>query len=322
MAGPIDPDMVGAARSLRRRALCNATLARIKREADRGSAAAQFQLGFTFLGHGVEAGCTARSPPDHKMAMHWLGKSAAGGEPRASVALGLMHYYGQGTPVCKVTASLCFFKAGRMGDGSGAAYFNTCQAEIMGAAWIANSLNDTAVTLRDGRHCPARPRLAFAYFKSASDMGHVHATFNVASMLYHGHGRPVDRPGAFANFLRAARGGIHDAMNCVAKMLATGDGCLVDQAQALRWFRAAADAGHYASQRALAQMLFDTDDPQGGQLWMKKAEAVADTLARLEQRAAKPSRRRRRPKPKPNRRGRQPVRLRTTKLSQWFSEML
>ncbi len=255
---------------------------RVRAEAEKGEARAQFDIGFLYLYGNVWSDIDAN--PD--LGMQWIRKSAAQGDAQAQDLIGCLHHRGQILAADKVEAVKWLRKSADQGDAYAQSNLGLCYLKGEGVA------KDPAEAVR--------------WFRLAAAKGEVKAQRHLGRILEAGEGVPKDSAGAakwffnlslqkekdiqyfpmedyperagysvsnvvlpVSSWLKAAEGGDTRAQYELGRYLEEGEGVPRDQDEAMKWYRRSALGGY-----APAQFILGFFHQRGHQLEYDHGEVV------------------------------------------------
>ena len=184
-----------------------------RRYAERGVAAAQFNLGIMYhSGKGV--------PQDHAEAAKWWHRAAEQGNAKAQFNLGLMYNRGWGVPQDYAEAAKWYRHAAEQG--------------------IAQAQFNLGVIYHSGRDIPQDYTAVTKLYRLAAEQGLAEAQFNLGVMYAEGQGVQQDYAEAVKWYGRAAEQGNAHAQNNLGVMYENGRGVHRNHVQAHKWYNLAA----------------------------------------------------------------------------------
>ena len=239
----------------------------LRKAADQGDAAAQFNLGWMYAyGDGV--------PQDYAQSLVWYRKAAEQGHAGAQHNLGVMYRDGHGVPQDYAQALVWLRKAADQGDAHAQDNLGWMYAQGLGVAQDcaqAVAWYRKAASYNQG-FFGAQNNLGVMY----RDEGQYGAQNNLGWMYVHGRGVPLDYAHALIWLRKAAEQGYADAQNNLGVMYRDGShGVPEDYAQALVWCLKAADQGN-----ADAQSQPRLDVRQRPQAWRRTTRRPSPGCAR------------------------------------------
>ncbi|MCL1919781.1 MAG: hypothetical protein FWG50_01685 [Kiritimatiellaeota bacterium] len=216
-------------------------LAKLRYEARRGDAHAQWRLGLRYgAGDGVGKNVVT--------GVYWFQKAVEQDHAGALFEMGKCYYDGEGLDDDRAQAVSCFLKAAEQGHAGAHYYMGLCCEE------------DTALD----RHLAK----AAAWFEKAAAKGHAEAQFRLGMCYKNGVGVHKSDKHAAENFAKvAAQGHAHAQFN-LGLCYFHGHGVKADIAQAAAWFRLAArqkllEAANYHKETAQSAKLYRKARKQG-----------------------------------------------------------
>lgn len=205
-------------------------IARLRAEAEQGSAQLQFNLGVAYTnGQGV--------PKDEAEAVRWLRKAAERGLAEAQTNFGVMYYTGRGVPNDYVSAMKWFRKAADQRHASAQAKIGACYALGRGV------LKDEAESVK--------------WYQKAAGQGNADAQNMLGIMFSNGQGVSQDQSEAVKWFRQAAEQGDASAQTNLGGSYAFGRGVRKDEIEAVKWYRKAAVQGDASAQMRLKALTND-----------------------------------------------------------------
>lgn len=218
-------------------------------------------------------------PIDMTLAMKWLERSVAAGDPGARVNLASMLYEGRAwLPRDRPLACRMFVDVAQIdGAGAPAMYYlgwanrsGECgfnKDPVKGAdlirraaeGGVLDAARDYGRLLEAGTDVKADSAAALVWYDRAADGGDAFSQWRIGRAYAQGEGRPVDAAKAITYFERAIENGSDDALVSMAVMYATGAGTARDPAKALSFYRRAKEAGHAHAFRGLSVMALQGD---------------------------------------------------------------
>lgn len=257
----------------------------LREDADKGVAAAQFQLGFMHAnGRGVEK--------DEQAAIIWFRKAADQGNAAAQFQLGLMHAEGRGVAQDASEAKAWYQKAADQGNFA-----------AKSKLWVlSNPLDkqnvqnkyDSYFARKTGAGTTAEPsalaaveEATAAALRSAAKQGDPHAQFDLGRLYEDGNSGVEQQDfGAVVWYRKAARQGLAAALSRLGFLYENGRGVKEDPAEAAACYRKAADQGHAEAQLALARLYGAgrgvARDDREALAWLRAAAAQGLAEARTE----------------------------------------
>ena len=264
----------------RRASYGNDETKRVRAEAEKGEARAQFDLGFLYLYGNIWRDIEANPA----LGMQWIRKSAAQGYAQAQDLIGCLLHRGQILAADKVVAVKWFRKAADQGDAYAQSNLGFCYLKGEGVA-------------KD-------PGEAVRWFRLAAAKGEVKAQRHLGRILEAGEGVPKDYAEAAkwffnlalqlektdqyipredrperagfsesnkvqpaSSWLKAAEGGDTRAQFELGRCHESGEGVAPDQDEAMKWYRRSAQAGYAPAQFLLGyfhhgghRLEYDHDD--------------------------------------------------------------
>jgi TPR repeat protein/Zn-dependent protease with chaperone function len=225
--------------------------------AERGDAAAQYELGMMYArGQSVEK--------DDAQALSWLRKAAAQGHADAENALAQMYFNGRGVEQDDAIAIKWLRKAAA--DGQSDAEYGLASMYASGRG----------VSKDDG--------LALQWVRRAAEHGYAAAQNVLGAFYAQGRGTPRDDVAAVEWLRKSAEHGYADAQNNLGMMYQLGRALPKDGAAALQWFRRAAEQGHAEAQFHVAEAYRNgevvTKDDEQAVSWFRKAAESGYSEAR------------------------------------------
>ena len=233
-------------------------LAKLIRQAQAGSAAAQFDLGMIYEnGEGI--------PKNEAQAAEWFKKAAAQGNAKAQTILGRKYRDGEGVTQDDMKAVYWLQKSAAKGVVEAQAYLGmmyrrgdgVTQDDVKGVYWC----------------------------RKAADQGNGFAQNCLGSAYKYGKGVPKDTAKAMDLYLKASAQGDANASSALYLMYIDGDGVPKSSERAMEWLKKAADQGDSWAQYILARNYEHGDGvPQDIELaveWYKKSAAQGDDSAQV-----------------------------------------
>lgn len=212
----------------------------VRAAAERGEAAAQFQLARAYL-HGTGV------LKDVKKAFALMKSAADQGHPDAMGGLG--YFYASGIAVPRDDKLALEWLRKGAEKGSAKAQLNLAKT-MLSAKPAAPAKADSQ------KQADQKEEEALAWMKKAADQGLPEAAMSYGSALYFGdHGLAVDYAKALPYMKTAAEAGDAVARNIMGVMYQFGKGLAVDKAAAEHWYRLAALQGNLKAQSNLGYLL-------------------------------------------------------------------
>ena len=169
------------------------------------------------------------------------------GYVRATYALGLTYFEGEGVSRDYAKALRLYLVAARQGD-----------------RWAQNNLG---YMYDEGYGVPEDDTEAVKWYRRAAEQGHARAQTNLGYMYDEGHGVSEDDVEAVKWYREAAEQGFAVAQNNLGFMYDDGRGIPEDDVEAVKWYRKAAVQGHARAQNNLGAMY---DDGHGSRRTMSR----------------------------------------------------
>jgi len=227
-------------------------IAQLRRDAEAGTAPAQFVLGIRFLqGNGV--------PKDAAEAVKWYRKAAEQGLPEAQGILGACYAQGLGVPKDAAQATEWFQKAAEQGLPVAQLELAHCYAQGTGVRqddaeavkWIrkaaeqgfAEAQHILGASYAAGKGAPKDEAEAVKWYRKAAEQGLAPAQFSLGVCYATGRGVAKDVPEAAKWYRRAAEQSFALAQLSLARCYGLGEGIPKDDAEAAWWCRKAAEQG-------------------------------------------------------------------------------
>ena len=159
--------------------------AAIRKQAESGDAAAQFELGRYFAREAGKTDSEKRALRDQKRAYDWYAKSAEQGFAEAQLSLGQMYIRGQG--VAKDTSQGMDWQVKAAEQGLAEAQFEVGMQYLSGVVLEQDSESalDMLVKAANQYHVPAQKQLGTMYFQGAGvgkDLVQAHIWFSAADL--------------------------------------------------------------------------------------------------------------------------------------------
>lgn len=244
------------------------------------------------------AGRQAERPSDHKTALHWATRAAAGGSAEAQVVLG--YILTTGPPELRDLARgiACYRQAAEAGSTQGklgwafsllrddaaghqaharALLRDVADAGGAAAHYTLGLLDDSPGSTEDTQ------AEAAAHYRAGAALGHRGAQFRYGVALLAGRGVPRDPQDGKSWLRRAALGGERGAAVIVGDLYARVGLLPPNYCEAGIWFQRAADGGHPGAARALGQLYLRGDgfgaDPPTAVRWLRIAAEAGDLEA-------------------------------------------
>ena len=229
---------------------------KLKEEARRGNAKAQYGLGIDYYnGQGV--------PQDYAQAAYWYRKAADQGDAMGEAGLGILYQYGQGVPRDYAQAAYWYRKAADQGDSTG-------QADLGSLYYI-------------GQGVPQDYSKALYWYRKAADQGNPMVQTGLGVLYQYGQGVPQDYAQAAYWYRKAADQGDSQGEALLGILYMSGQGVPKDPAQALYWLRKAADQGNAAGQTGLGSLYYIgqgvPQDYSKALYWYRKAADQGNPIA-------------------------------------------
>jgi hypothetical protein len=199
-------------------------LAEIRTKAEKGDAAAQFDLGAKYyVGNGVTQ--------DWTEAARWYRKAADQGYAPAEADLAACYGLGNGVRQDDVEATKWARKAADQGDA-------LCQIALgYGYSY--------------GKGVPQDYVASAKWYRQAANQGQADAQYNLGVLYHEGKGVPQDYAQAVTWYRKAAQQDNASAQYNLGVCYRDGEGVPQDYIEAVDWFRKAADQGHVSAQSNL-----------------------------------------------------------------------
>lgn len=231
----------------------SASKSSLQSQAERGEAAAQYQLASAIL-------ASSPSPTDLQEAVNWLRASAKQNNPDAEFVLGYLYEHGHGVSQNYAIA---------FQDYSAAAAQHHCGAENNLASLYQNGLG-----VSKDRH------KAFEWYLASAQHGDPVGQFNLAGLYYTGSGTPRDIPQAVQWWRASAVSGLPEAQLHLAYFYFYGIVLARDYNQAAQLVLSAARAGLPAAETSMG-FLFEQGkgvslDYVSAYTWYSRAIAAGD----------------------------------------------
>lgn len=236
----------------------------------------------------------AGRPADHRTALHWARRAAAGGSAEAQAVLGYIltagpaelrdpdrgtAFYRQaaegGSPQGKLGWALALLRDGTDRDD---ARVRDLLQEAAGAGLAA--AHYTLGTIADGVEAHAA---AAMHYRAGGELGHSTAQFRYGLALLAGRGVPRDPLQGESWLRRAALADEKMAAAMLGDLYARPGDPPPNYCEAAMWYLRAAEAGHVGAARALGQLYLRGDgfgaDPPIAVRWLRLAAEAGDALA-------------------------------------------
>jgi len=233
--------------------LADAPLAAVRGAAERGEAAAQFELA-NRLFFGQDVG------EDRAAAVPWYRKAAEQGHADAQAVLGMIYHAGRGVPRDEVEAVKWWKRAAESGQAS--AQYHLGSEYKYGLGGLPESATEAARWYRkgaeqgnaaaqsslgqlyeDGDGVPQSDAEAVAWYQKAADQNEATAQTALAGLYADGRGVPKDEKEAAHLYLEAADSGFDVAMAYLGDAYAEGRGITKSPLCAAYWLSLAAQRG-------------------------------------------------------------------------------
>lgn len=204
------------------------TIEKTREQAEKGDAAAQFQLGFDYyVGQCI--------PTNYVEAVRWFRKAAEQGSARAQNYLGYCYLKGDGVERSISDGVKWYRKSAEQGDSE-----SQLQMGIQYSAGGGVSIDQAQ---------------AVSWFRKAAAQSNSMAQTLLGQQYHLGRGVTKDFAEAMKWFSKAAEKEEPLALHWIGQMYFNGDGVLTDYAQAFKWLNRAAGKGAVLSQYHLGLML-------------------------------------------------------------------
>ncbi len=232
----------------------------IRKSAEQGIEAAQFCLGLAYdLGKFAEAGLEKND----EEAARWYRKAAEQGNAEAQLAIGRHCYSGYGTPQDYAEAAKWFKKAAEQG--------NIDAQELFG---LACAFGDGVAENRVA---------AVKWLRTAANRKDENAGDALRTLLENGNGVADEDAENVKRLLEAAGKGDADAQFHLWHTFSSGTGVMKDEIEALKWLQRAAEQGNAEAQLSLGSH-YDYDskgDKVEAAKWYRKAAVQGHTVAQI-----------------------------------------
>jgi hypothetical protein len=230
-------------------ALENASVERMRRAAEEGSAKAQYHVGLMYSqGRNV--------PQDKQQAVAWYRKASEQGHVRAQYSLGLCYLNGRGVMRDGLEAAKWFRKAGNQG--------------------MARAQYNLGLLYDRGEGVAQNVPRAARWYRRAADQGFVKAQYNLGVVYERGRGaedRDFERAASW--YRKAADQGFAKAQHNLAGLYAQGKGVARNEVKAYALFSLAAAQGHSRAtkNKKVLEKRMDGDE-------LKKARELAKGMSK------------------------------------------
>ena len=184
----------------------------IRKKAESGDAAAQFELGQYYLSEADKARSQKRALRDQKRAFDWYARSAEQGFAKAQFNLGHMYILGQGVAQDKSQGVDWQVKAAEQG--------------------LAESQFDIGMQYLSGAVLEQNLESALDMFNKAANQRHVPAQKQLGTMYFQGVGVEKDLVQAHVWFSAADLSGDRDAKGYIPTLESIMDAAQIDEARA------------------------------------------------------------------------------------------
>ncbi len=174
-------------------------------------------------------------PPDLRMAIYWLFRSARSGYAPAEAELGFLFDRGKGVSRDSAQSAHWYFLAAQKGNP---------RAET-NLAW----------DYEHGSGVSKDPGQAFSWYKKAAEKGYPRAENNLGTLYSKGLGVSKNDRKAFSWYRKAARQNYAIAQTNLGIIYSNGMGVQKDHDKSLYWLRRAADLGNRKAQEMLGETI-------------------------------------------------------------------
>ncbi|MBM3877397.1 MAG: sel1 repeat family protein, partial [Verrucomicrobia bacterium] len=235
-------------------------MAELRRNAERGDAAAQFILALAY-----EKGLVGVTK-DAAEAVKWYRKAAELGFPGAQLAVGTKYVLGEGVPKDEVEGYKWILLAAEGRDENAQQAIAIIESRLTPAQRAegqqlahkfqlrkaeqgdATAQFNLGVSYDFGRGVVKDEAEAVKWYRKAADQGHAAAQFNLGLSYAEGQGVVKDEAEAVKWYRKAADQGHASAQFNLGVMYDNGRGVVKDEAEAVKWYRKAADQGYAQAQ--------------------------------------------------------------------------
>jgi len=254
----------------------------LRTRAERGDAAAQFQLGNAYAhGEGVTQ--------DYDTALQWYRRAAKQRFAAAESSLASAYFAGVVVPADRDAALRWLRLSAQHGDAQAQAHFgiflqddSDTQGQVEAVKWLRLSAGQGNLTgqlflgnaYAHGEGVRKNEAEALKWWTRSAQQGDADSQYGVGLMHWNGEGTPADEKEALRWFRAAAAQGLGNAHLRVGQFLAAGKGIAPDAEQAWLHFQLAADA-----KESWQHMLETTP-------WMRDMLKRVETQLSAEQKAA------------------------------------
>jgi len=256
----------------------------LRRSADEGYSAAQYQLGRFYL-YG-----RALLPRDKAQAMSYLLAASADDDYRAVVLLKILEKGSRGEKKdresvvaavkrnAKNNVADAQYTLGFMyliGDGVPKDGVEEVRWYRVAAAKNSRAAFMLSLMYQYGEGVPQNPVEAVRLMRSAAELGDYRAQYYLGTFYYQGVGSQVDRAAAAAWFRLSAVAGYADAQLAYGMVLLSGDGISQDKSQAITWLSKAARQNNSRAKEVIGELLVYRGQPNVSSVTGKAAAGAS-----------------------------------------------
>lgn len=249
--------------SIIRHAVEEMSAARYRKDAERGDAVAQFNLGVCYAnGLGVEK--------DAKESVKWYRKAAEQGVAEAQLNLGVCYGSSLGVEEDATEAMKWFRKSAEQGNATAQFNLGVCYANGLGVEkdamesvkWYRKSAEQGCVDAQfnlgvcyyNGQGVEENEREAVKWYRKAAEQGHAAAQVNLGVCYDNGRGVEENENEAVKWYRKAAEQGDDDAQFNLGVCYENGQGVEEDVNEAVKWYRKAAEQGNDKAMNKLKEV--------------------------------------------------------------------
>ena len=212
----------------------------IEKEAIRGNAEAQFQIGKMYeLGYGTKI--------NYKKAAYWYEKSINQGNSKAKNNLAGLYLDGQGVKKDLKKAYALYSQSSKQGN--------------------EYSQFNLALMYLNGQYVKQDSKKACSLFDDAAKKGHMKSQYNLGICYSEGKAVSQDYKKALYWNKKSADQGYDKALHVMGLIYHFGEGVPIDTNEAIKWYKRAADKGFTPSMWNLSTLYLPEDNPGDAKRW-------------------------------------------------------